>query len=428
MRLKLWESETSRLANSLFERVLNGHEKKAYREIVGHGFPEFFEAAVKQHAKKVIKTENPIRINLKDRFKRQNQEFDDRLSSLQEILATGTIFNKEELQPLAEYSIIFQFDVIVRPRQTLMDVLYSDSKPRKKTDVLVIAAGFGCERPFIAKTILALRNVEFDLIDQDKFDVISKAIEKQVYDEVPVSAFLRDVNLLMKLQKAAMGCRVNGLSPKTILGMLRERDLHEMAEGLKKETLSDEALWSPAKIENALQRYLLVGGVDNFNSENDHNFVSDKEEKKPRNTNNLAQESVLSEYKDDQKPRKIKIQFANEPRNNFRVQEYSFTGRPLFSEDEEFIINRKDIESQPPGPYPALYTLINPKTRKVFVRKIFQKNKRHYIEFIKKLEKLDRWKDAKAVIDEELRAREINPYSKEAVLLGDIVFSRYFQI
>jgi hypothetical protein len=127
------------------------------------------------------------------------------------------------------------------------------------------------------------------------------------------------------------------------------------------------------------------------------------------------------------------VEDDGEPETETHTQEVDYSQPPKVKEIPDFydlerplIINRRDIERQPPGPYPSLQSLINNKAQRLFIKKIFRKDGEKYSEFIQQLEEQDKWKDAKAIIDTELEKRRISPYSKEAVHLGDIVFSRYF--
>ncbi len=70
--------------------------------------------------------------------------------------------------------------------------------------------------------------------------------------------------------------------------------------------------------------------------------------------------------------------------------------------------------------------LIDEKDKKYIQKKIFDNDIRAYNEFIRQLEPIDSWKEAKKMIDNELVMRSIEPFSKEALRLGDLVFNRYF--
>jgi hypothetical protein len=95
-------------------------------------------------------------------------------------------------------------------------------------------------------------------------------------------------------------------------------------------------------------------------------------------------------------------------------------------DDEPQMIDRAKIEAQPPGPYPSFTRLVDEKSRRDFIKKIFHKDLEAYLSFIEQIEEMQTWKEAKAFLDREFQQRKVSPYSKEAVRLSDLVFSRYF--
>jgi hypothetical protein len=91
------------------------------------------------------------------------------------------------------------------------------------------------------------------------------------------------------------------------------------------------------------------------------------------------------------------------------------------------LVHREDIEAQPPGPYLPLEQLMGRKDRRLILKKVFQKNEAAFEQFVARINELDRWKEAKVLIDQELEDRGVRPFSNEATRLGDIVFQRYFK-
>ncbi|MDZ7265000.1 MAG: hypothetical protein ONB16_10475, partial [candidate division KSB1 bacterium] len=62
-----------------------------------------------------------------------------------------------------------------------------------------------------------------------------------------------------------------------------------------------------------------------------------------------------------------------------------------------------------------------------FIKKrVFGDDDTAYQEFIRQLDALDNWKEAKKYIEDELMARGIDSFSKEALRITDLAFERYF--
>ena len=74
----------------------------------------------------------------------------------------------------------------------------------------------------------------------------------------------------------------------------------------------------------------------------------------------------------------------------------------------------------------GLREMIDSKTEKVFVKKLFANDQNAYDHLIKKLEESESWRVAKILIDNELFKRDVDPFSREAIKLVDLVYSRYY--
>ncbi|RMD96289.1 MAG: hypothetical protein D6814_11660, partial [Calditrichaeota bacterium] len=117
---------------------------------------------------------------------------------------------------------------------------------------------------------------------------------------------------------------------------------------------------------------------------------------------------------------------ASKPENGIPFQFAKDRRKPFSSTSPDMIIHREEIEKQPPGPFPSLYTFIDFKSRKVFIKKIFSNDESAFENFVEKIDRANSWKEAKAIFDAELSRRSISPYSRYAIKLSDFLFSRYF--
>ncbi|MFQ5823352.1 MAG: hypothetical protein ACE5JB_04785 [bacterium] len=446
---KLWESEKQRLTEILFRRVTQGKEKVVYNYILKGEFPEVFLVYVKSHACRLFDEEKPLRFSNQERYNLKSDQIKKQFEALKEILIRETLFSKEEIRRLIKIAVSFQYDALVRPRQTIIEILFKSTDKRNKDDVLVVIQGFGDDRPFIKKLVASIESTVTEIHTRQALDELTRQLETDVYNEKPISTFLKEIKLLIKFEASITGEDNQRVKSQVLLGMLKERDLRLMADGIEDEALSKD-YWSFEEIENALERHILVGELEYFKSSETEKEDSDKRVHKRsynfrKNTISLdafdeidtsLDTEVSEKHKHNNKFDTLRFQFVEE-KSEIESDEKSSKlessssqkikeSKNLRDYEETLIINRRDIESQPPGPYPALHTLINHKDRKIFIKKIFHKDGQQYIEFIQRLEKQDKWKDAKAIIDAELEKLGISPYSKAAVLLGDVVFSRYF--
>jgi len=465
VHLAFWQQQKQHLVSALREKVVGDREQAIYRELVQEDLPEFFQVYLRNQARKIFQEERPVRLRASSRYDFGDPDLKKDLMTLRERIIAGTVFSQEELTRVIETSIHIQFDVLVRPRQTMEEMLFRNHSERQRQDIIVIVQGFGEERPFVRELLVELRSREDDQITSEEFHRLATQVEDRIYTIKPISTFLQELTSYLQFEKKVTSIERNTVSGAMVVGMLKERRLNDLAASLESEAETKNE-WPLNEIEAALEGVLLTRGLE---------MVEQKKETEEELLDEIVLESSAEEEQEplsvDFKPNDLPEEFApvntveepegdasqqptiQEPHIDFAEEKTPTTSAPaaaptssdaaaasqmetqkpkpqstiLFSDDEEpLVIDRQTIEQQPPGPYPALHTLIDARSRKMIMKKIFRKNKEEYVAFVEKLERVESWKEAKALIDLELHRRGISPYSKEAVRLGDILFSRYF--
>jgi len=86
----------------------------------------------------------------------------------------------------------------------------------------------------------------------------------------------------------------------------------------------------------------------------------------------------------------------------------------------------KDLDGPSMTAMTGLRQMIDEKTEKVFVKKLFGNDQEAYNHLMNKLEESESWRVAKILIDNELFKRDVDPFSREAIKLVDLVYSRYY--
>lgn len=436
----LWESEKLRLSQILFIRVTGGKEQLRYQDILDKGFPHIFEICVKNRARKLFSKDQPVQLNPSARYNLESPHIQATFEQLKTLLLQETVFTRDELFELVKVSINFQYDVLVRPRQKLREILFKSKAQSSKEDISVVVKGFGEERPFIHNLIQAIESIDSQVISKEGFEKLTKQIEQDVYRQTPIAPFLKEISLLLDFETTVTGENQSLIRSHVLTGMLRERELTSALNEINTEAKRKDH-WSINEIESVLERHFLVGNMEAGDEEAltlSRTEKSDSEEIPLDEIGelDLSQEDIKESTSDAAKDASgIRIAFEEEEGGAAdKSDDEELASEPdskelslLFDDEEENIpIDRDQIEKQPPGPYPELRSLINSDDQKKFVKKIFSEDVHQYTEFIQSLEKSDSWKEAKSIIDNELADRQINPYSEEAVRLGDIVFSRYF--
>jgi len=141
----------------------------------------------------------------------------------------------------------------------------------------------------------------------------------------------------------------------------------------------------------------------------------------------IVNETIKSRFKDRDRNKTVDRDRDTDNDNDTNDDSNSTNDdKPSEDDSMDSEITRSILESQSEGSMPMLKTLIDPKIKKMLIKKIFRRDDRAYHSFINKLELIETWKEAKPLIDGELRKRGIEPFSKEAIRLGDLVYGRYF--
>jgi len=408
-----WEQEKEKLTLALTERILRGCERVAFSEL--KNAPIFLErgirkageivlALLRRQARQIIRQEKPLVLQSRRRFELEDNEIRAQLRRLRDLLAECLVFDKSELQAAVAFAVRLNFDLITRPAATLEGLLYRRSTARQKTDIAVILEGFEDDYPFVACAQRFLMEYPDGPVTQEAFAALCRRAEREAYRLRPVPAAIADLQAYQKFCAAIGPAAASRLSPQTVLRMLRERGLSHLAENASPE-LAQQETWSLPEIEPILQR---CEADLNLRAQLLEPIIPPPEAEIELSAIEKVEVETILEVEDAVIPTLPKIVYNQA------------------EDDEPQLVERAKIEAQPPGPYPSMTRLIDEKSRQALIKKVFQKDLDAYLAFIERLEELQTWKEAKAFLDGEFKKRRVNPYSKEAVQLSDVVFGRYF--
>ena len=439
---ELWQKEKNSLS-AVFKKKIMGDEKElTYETLMQKDLPDFLRLHLKNQARKILQQEKPMTWSESNRYALKDPQVMESYDRLMGLLLIKTKFTREELQRWIDLGVKFQIDVLVQPRKALENLFYKRDTSRNKNDIVQVLAQLAEGRPFMLCLSDLVKNAEEKKIDVSSFSYLAKKAEEETFVSKPLEAFLLDVRKIEKFFKITG--RVNGdfLTTNVIVALLKERSLDDIADGIKEVADSrNENHWTYEDIETALERQLVLRGLsesDNGNSSHD-NSNGKKEPKDQKNksvniSNEILEEAILEARNEPvtneffeslfQVPAAETTVVVEEKAVKTTPPRITFGG--VDEDDSSFFVTRRNIEKQPPGPYPSLRSLISHKERKIFIKKLFDKDKGVYHAFIDRLEETDKWKEAKLIIDDELSKRQLSPFCREAVRLGDIVFSRYF--
>lgn len=469
MQISEWESEKKELCQALISRLFKKNEKVTYEELLNAGLPSFLKSYLKSQVKRYFEEDKPVSIEQKVRYQFQDSKVQDLINQLTTAIQNATIFTEKEITEAINRTISLQVDFLVKPKEVLERVFYKTKNVREHSEILHAIIGISDDRPFLRHLIQILRNVNQKNISKDLFVRLAKEAEEEIYRQKPISAFIQDISVYFNFKNLVKAEPCKQIKKSHVPIMLRERNLNQLAEKLvnfyQQNNHSGEFIELP-ELEKLLESYLYQNEFENNKKETKASVIANKVEKKRNKFDDFEvdEESDIDEYFDDGVTQKIdlkknknviffgsnsssvigsggelKIEKKEPEAPEFKkpkivysddrtiplTKKNSFFGRHS-DERETMKISRKELEAQPEGPIPSLRSLIDARSKKMFIKKIFKKNEVAYNIFISKIEAEKTWKKAKMMIDEELANLKVDQFSREAIKLGDLVFSRYF--
>jgi len=456
-----WEQEKEKLTLALTERLLRGREGVAFSELK-KSLAKFFDrqppnageivlALLRRRARQIIRQEKPLLLQSQRRFELEDNELRAQLRRLRDLLLERLVFDKNELQAAVAFAVRLSFDLITKPASTLENLLYRCAAAREKADVAVILEGFEEDYPFVACAERFLMEYPDGPVTQEAFAALCRRAEREVYRLRPAPAVIAELQMYHNFCAAIGPAASSRINAQTILRMLRERGLRHLAENAAAE-LSERESWSLPEITPILERceadlnlraQLIEPAIPPPETELEARAIEkDEVDIMPAAVQPAAVQPATAEPAPETETAvTTQAEFFPPPAAEefqevdlkaiLQVEEAASVPLPKViynhaEDDEPLFVEHAKIEAQPPGPYPSMTRLIDEKSRQALIKKVFQKDLDAYLDFIERLEELQTWKQAKAFLDGEFKKRRVNPYSKEAVQLSDVVFGRYF--
>lgn len=441
-------------------------------------------ALLQRQARQIIRLEKPLVLQSQRRFELEDDEVRAQLRRLRDLLAERLVFEKSEVQAALTFAVRLQFDLLTKPRAAVEALLASHSPRREKKDLLVILEGLAEASRLVAALQNLLAAFPGATITQEELAGLCRRAADEIYGAQPIPAVLADLEAYQLFCASLEPPASARIAQSTVLQMLHERGLHELLEKARPD-LSQQRWWSIADLAPVLERALARPSLPvPASAPVTETILSKAVQESARQIENLLAASPAKQNEKNEAPEPppvvapvVNLAEAAEPA--IAAPPVSVNGKnenaaaiapveipapasatpeippPLESEFEEvdlqavlqveevtippaatgyrdapaeetLMITRAELEAQPPGPYPSITRLIDGKSRMAFIKKVFHKDLDAYLGFIEALEATPTWKEAKALLDGTFKQRKVNPYSKEAVHLSDLVFSRYF--
>ena len=255
-----WQDEKDRLRARLEAVLLGDREELAVQELLARPLPDLLRTAFRYHARSILRRERPLILQGSHQFLLDDPEIRAHLHKLRELLIDRLKLTRAEIRKLIDFGVRLQFDLIARPRATVETLLYQQPFERQRDDIATILVGLGEHRPLLAAILELIDDYPSGPVTKEAFRALCRQAERKTYGEKPVAALLRDLQDLITFRNLVEGTERTYIDGQTVLAMLYERNLKELAESLLM-LLSQREAWTLTQIERAMEHQLLVGGL-----------------------------------------------------------------------------------------------------------------------------------------------------------------------
>jgi len=479
MQSNEWEAEKQDLFFAFKKRLINDKDQVEFGDLLNFDLPAFFKSFLKTQVRRFYEAERPINLNKSSRFNFDSEEVTKLISQLMHAIQNATLFSSKEIAEAIEKTIGLQIDFLVKPRQTLQQIFFKVKASMPYADILQAVIALSDNRPYMRHLIQILKNIHEKTISKNFFIRLLQEAEEEVYRQKPISAFIQDTSAVLEFFSQVKGEACNRIKRSLLTNMLRERNLINLAERFQafsdRNSHGDEFI-DLAEIEKILEGHLahielesaspkkmardLKRQKDQVLEQIIRRAAQSKEEPAANHfltdTNDLVEEEPELNERKKENLKKNWVLFGSNNSNviggneieeiEIKTPEPPSFKKPkiIYKEDQlptrksktalsrlpdeeaDVLTKRSKFTTQPIRSIPDLASLIDDRSRKMFIKKIYRKDEAAYQGFIAKLQTKMTWKEAKAAIDQELGSRGIEPFSREAIRLGDLVFGRYF--
>ncbi|MBN2088189.1 hypothetical protein JW964_01170 [candidate division KSB1 bacterium] len=221
------------LCSDLKKRLLVDQEQLIFAKAIQLDLPKFFKYYLKIQVKKIYLSENPISIANNERYNLNTREIKEALAHLESAFQNAVILSEKELAELIEKTISLEFDFLVKPRQTLQQIIFKNKASCSLDQFLQVILSFDDNRPYIRYMMKMAKDMDIKVLTPDTFARIAFKAEEGVYGKNAATTFLDDLAALAEFFKLIRGPQATKIAIKLIVLMLQERNLNSFIKKFK---------------------------------------------------------------------------------------------------------------------------------------------------------------------------------------------------
>jgi hypothetical protein len=377
--------------------------------------------------------EEEEKFSTSDRFDYDVPEVRMLIDKIFDQLKQNARFHINKFNQLLERSLKLEMNYIIEPQRTLTQFIFKDS-PVVSTIEVYDTLKYFFKYEYYIKAISDYFNTKYlREISQDQFKELIAQIDENVFKEKTFETTLKTVKAIIGFISEAIEKPIDVLDLDILTHAFKDRHLDTYAkliDDLKKEGTTEIAL---ADLEKILREESLAP----LKAEKE--IVEEIEESKKI----IEEIEDIEESKPEVAVADIEISEMKVEEVEEEEEEEEEVEEEIEEEEEEEAVAAKEAAPKRAGvadelasfvagqissdqPLEDLNKLFVGRSRKRVLKKLFKKDEKAFTGVLNQLNALTAWKDASLIIDDEFYERGINPYSKEAILFSDTIYTRFF--
>ena len=429
------ENDGSKL---MLEQIIDNIIQKIRKEVVKPGMdqiplnylltcniPDSIKHFFDQEVELWIREESH-KISSSERFDYEMPEVQMLLDKIFDLLKQNATFHINQFNRLLERAIKLEANYLIRPHQTLTQFLFKDSFVITTIEVYDMLKYFD-KFQYYKDALTEYFNIKYlREISQTQFEELISGIDDQVFSKNPVETVLQTIKIINTFIDEGRSASADVMTPRMLYMIFDDRNLTDFARLMEREMQDNTEAISIAELEQVLRTGKTLKELSMVQPEEAITLekIPDIEEEKPEVEVETISVSEQVEMPPEEMVEEIEEYEEEEEEEVFETSAAPPAAEEKLSAAEQLahVVGDKMKGER----LEDLNTLITPKQRKKFIKKIFHKQEQQYQEFITLLNGTPSWKNASTLIDSFFYQQGVNPYSKEALEFSDLVYNRYF--
>jgi len=399
-------------------------------ESVKHFFDQEVELWIREEEEKFTSNE---------RFDYDMPEVRRHIDNIFDVLKQSANFHITKFNQLLERAVKLEMNYLIEPQRTLTQFLFKDS-PIISTMEIYDTLKYFFRYNYYKDAISDYFNTKYlHEISQDQFIDLMEQIDEKIYKDNMLETTLKTLKTICGFVNEALEEKTEVISINVLEHAFSDHKLDAYADLVKQLKESEKTEISLSDLEPILSEgnieiidqveadsskreatQIMLENLEDIESSKPEVEVSEIDLKQPEITLEEPEEEEIDDELEEEEEEVEEIPVKAK-------KEESVSEAPAHEGKEaDDLANFVASQIKSDQSMEDVNKIITGRNRKKIVKNLFKKKENEFISFVDILNSQTNWKEASVIIDEEFYQRGINPYSKEAILFSDMVYTRFF--